>query len=928
MGDATQGTAAGREPVARVSSAPPAPEPPQHWEADVLLSDGRPCRVRPIRPTDAAALQEFHASLSAETVYFRYFAPYPELSPHDVHRFTNVDHSDRVAFVAVYRDQILGVGRFDRLDDKRLAEVAFTVRDDHQGRGIGAVLLEHLAAAARELGVERFVAEVLPTNQKMLGTFEAAGYTPRRSYEDGFIELEFGVAETEASRAVTEAREHRAEARSVETLLRPRRIVVAGASRREHTVGRRVLQNLLAAGFTGPIELVHPDAPTIEGITAVPSFADLAEAPDLVIVAVPAEQVPAVAHSAAAAGAHALIILSSGFSDAGPEGAEVQRSLVRRMRASGVRVLGPAALGVMNTDPDIRLNATLQAVLPPRGSAALFAQSGPQAGTLLNAATRRGIGLTAMVSAGNRADVSANDLLQHWVDDDETNVVLLHLESVGNPRKFARIARRLSERKPLVMVRSGRMTQAFPLGNRLRRTTLPPQAVEAVFAGTGMIQTRDLGDLLDIASLLVHQSLPRGRRVAVVSTSTPLTVFATDALMQAGLTLAGDVVWLRGEVTADHVASVISGLQGDPAVDALLVLHSIPVDRDDPGVPSAVAHEAARLAIPIVAVSTAAGERVRTWPEHAEAGAPAVPVYPTVENAVAALASAVTYNEWRTTPRGEVPDLEIDIAAANAVLEKALESPARQDMFNADGLWGGGSEVETPDWIDEESVRLDGPDIAALLSAFGIVLLPWFAPVSENDAVGIASDVGFPVVLKSRARGASDRPDFSGIRLDLHDADAVRRAWRSLQADSATAGQLVVQRQYSGTVPAVITSREDALFGPVVSYRVGTLVTDLLGDDVWTVPPITDVEARRLVRAPRAAALLDGAGAGRGADEAALADLIVRVGLMADELTGLAGLVLKPVLVGPEGAVVASAAGWVASQRRGDLEVRTLGPIG
>lgn len=914
-------------PVPRVPADPSQPVPPEHWDADVLLSDGRPARVRPIRPSDATALQQFHGMLSAETVYFRYFAPYPELTPRDVHRFTHVDHDNRVAFVLVDRDQILGVGRYDRLDDPRLAEVAFIVRDDFQGRGIGAILLEHLAAAARERGIQKFVAEVLPQNQKMLGTFEAAGYTPRRSYEDGFIELEFSVAETEASRAVTEAREHRAEARSVETLLRPQHIAMAGASRREFTVGRRVLQNLLANGFTGTIELVHPDAPTIEGITAVKTFADLDHVPDLVIVAVPADQVPDVCDAAAGVGARALVILSSGFSDAGSEGAEVQRALVRRMRISGVRVLGPAALGVMNTDPEIRLNATLQKQLPARGPAALFAQSGPQAGTLLAAATRRSIGLTYLVSAGNRADISANDLLQHWYDDDDTRLVLLHLESVGNPRKFARIARRLSERKPLVMVRSGRRTQAFPLGNRIRHTTLPPQAVEAVFAGTGMIQTRDLGELLDVASLLAHQDLPRGRRIAVISTSTPLTVFATDALMQAGLTVAGDVTHLRGDITPEHVASVVAGVQDDPAIDALLVLHSIPVDRDDPGVPAAVAHEAAHAAIPIVAVSMAAGERVRTWPENPAPGEHAVPVYPTVENAVAALAAAITYNEWRTTPRGEVPELEVDIKGATALLEAALEAHERRADFDADGLWGGGNDVDRPEWVDADAVRLDGRDVAALLNAFGIPLLPWFAPMNENDAVSIAADIGYPVVLKSRAVGASDRPDFSGIRVDLHDDDDVRRAWRSLQADHRTAGQLVVQRQIAGTVPAVVTSREDALFGPVVSYRVGTLVTDLLGDDVWTVPPITDVEARRLVRAPRAAALLDGAGAGRGSDEAALADLLTRVGLMADQLPNLAGLILKPILVGPDGAVVASASAWVATQRRGDLEVRALGPI-
>ncbi|MEV4725527.1 GNAT family N-acetyltransferase, partial [Micromonospora humida] len=422
---------------------------------DVLLSDGSTVGLRPIRPQDAPEIVAMHGRFSERTRYLRYFSPYPRIPERDLHRFVTVDHRDREAFVVLAGDRIVAVGRYERLGPAAPeAEVAFVVEDAYQGRGIGSVLLEHLADAARRAGIGHFVAEVLPTNGAMLRVFADFGYQVQRQFADGVVHLTFPIAPTEATLAVQRGREHRTEARSIARLLAPRGVAVYGASATGQGVGAALLGHLRDGGYPGAVVPVHPGARTVAGLPAYPSAADAGVAIDLAVVAVPPDAAAGVVADAAAAGAHGLVVISAGFAEAGPAGAAAQRSLVRAAHAAGMRVVGPNCLGVANTDERVRLNATLAPVLPAPGRVGFFSQSGAFGVALLAQAQRRGLGLSSFVSAGNRADVSGNDLLQYWQDDPGTDVILLYLETFGNPRKFARLARRIGRAKPVVALAS------------------------------------------------------------------------------------------------------------------------------------------------------------------------------------------------------------------------------------------------------------------------------------------------------------------------------------------------------------------------------------------------------------------------------------------------------------------------------------------
>ena len=512
----------------------PIPEPPSHWEADVLLRDGRSAHIRPIRPEDADLLVDFYSRVSDESKYYRFFAPMPKLSDRDVKRFTQVDYVQRVAFVLLVGRKMIAVGRYDAVGEGE-AEVAFLVEDKHQGRGIGQLLLEHLAQAGRERGIERFVAEVLPDNHPMIRTFKDAGYQVRSQYDDGLVSLEFSIDATMTALDVMEQREHRAESASIEKFFNPRSIAVIGASRRQDTIGRVLVRNVVTGDFNGRVHAVNPNADAVSGLPAYKTVSEIPGDVDLAIVAVPAEKVQEVVLDCAAKGVHGLVVISSGFAETGEEGRRRQRQLVGLSRSYGLRLIGPNALGVINTDPDVALNASLSQVMPPRGRAGFFCQSGALGSAILEKVNNRGLGLTTFVSAGNRADVSGNDLLQYWEKDDSTEVVLLYLESIGNPRKFSRIARRVSRRKPIIAVRSGRTTQGVPMGHAVRKIAAPPQAVDAMFRQAGVIQVDTLEEMFDVAQLVAHQPLPRGRRVAVVGNSDALALLAADAAAGAGL---------------------------------------------------------------------------------------------------------------------------------------------------------------------------------------------------------------------------------------------------------------------------------------------------------------------------------------------------------------------------------------------------------
>ncbi|WP_274563129.1 GNAT family N-acetyltransferase [Streptomyces spiramyceticus] len=556
---------------------------PAHWEADVVLRDGGTARIRPITAADAQRLVSFYEQVSDESKYYRFFAPYPRLSDKDVHRFTHHDYVDRVGLAVTVGGEFIATVRYDRINaqgrpasgpDADQAEVAFLVQDAHQGRGVASALLEHIGAVARERGIRRFVAEVLPANAKMIKVFTDAGYTQKRSFEDGVVHLEFDLEPTDRSLAVQRAREQRAESRSVQRLLAPGAVAVIGAGRAPGGVGRTVLRNLLAAGFTGRTYAVNrafPDGLTeLDGVPAHRSVAGIDEAVDLAVVAVPAERVPEVVADCGEHGVQGLVVLSAGYAESGAAGRERQRELVRQARSYGMRIIGPNAFGIINTSDAVRLNASLAPEPPERGRIGLFTQSGAIGIALLSGLYRRGAGLASFISAGNRADVSGNDYLQYCYEDPDTDIVLLYLESIGNPRKFTRLARRTSAAKPVVVVKGARHSGSTPPGHAVPATRIPDATVSALFRQAGVIRVDTVTELVDAGLLLASQPLPMGPRVAILGNSESLGLLSYDACLAEGLRPLPPRDLTTAATPADFRAALAAAL-ADAACDAVVV---------------------------------------------------------------------------------------------------------------------------------------------------------------------------------------------------------------------------------------------------------------------------------------------------------------------------------------------------------------------
>lgn len=870
---------------------------PAHWEADVVLRDGGTAHLRPITPADADALQRFHLAQSPESVYLRFFAPMPRLSDRDLARFTTVDHVDRVAFVCTVGDDIIGVGRYDRVEPTE-AEVAFNISDAHHGRGLGSVLLEHLAAAARENGVHRFVAEVLPQNRKMLAVFRDAGYEVKHAFDDGVISLDFDIDPTERSIAVMESREHRAEARSVQALLNPRSVVLVGASRHEGTVGHLLLKDMLAADFAGTLHVVHPEAGAVLGVPAHPRVADLPPPVDLAIIAVPAPAVNDVVQECAHAGVRGLVVVSAGFAETGAEGLERQRTLVRLARANGMRVVGPNSWGVINADPQVRLNVSLASVLPRPGRFGLFSQSGAMSVSVLDVAGHRGLGLSTFVSAGNRADVSGNDCMQYWEEDAGTDAVGLYLESIGNPRKFSRIARRLSRTKPVIVVKSTASRFGTTPGHAVRPSRAPKQAFNALLRQSGCIRVENVHQLFDVAQLVIHQPLPRGNTVAVVANSEALAALAADACLARKLDVVHGPVALPTLAGPKDFEDALRAAFADGDVDAVVTAFVPPVATHAADVARVVAEVSATAQVPVVACFLGmAGVH-----EQLDAGR-VVPTYPTPEEAVRALAAAVRYGTWRLRdpgPRVDPPGR--DPEGARRFVEAALAT--------------------APD-----GGELAPQQARELLAHYGVDLWPALPVTDAEGAAAAASQVGYPVALKATAPHLRHRIDLGGVRLDIADADELAECLARMRAVLGPLGgeDLVVQAMAPPGVACVVRSVEDPLFGPVVSFGLAGDATALLGDYAHRIPPLTENDVADLVLSVKAAPKLFGHRGAREADVDALHDLIARVSCLADDLPEVADLELNPVVVGERGLAVLGATVRLApDEGRTDTGVREL----
>jgi acetyl coenzyme A synthetase (ADP forming)-like protein len=847
---------------------------------DVILRDGSTLRLRPPAAEDADTLLEFFSGLSEHSRYLR-FHGFPALGPKLVEPVLEPDWQERGALLGSLDDRIVAVANWVRLRDPHAAEVAFTVGDDFQRRGIGTRLLEQLAARAADAGIEEFVAEVLHDNATMLHVFRDAGFAVTRAGEGGELEIRFAIAPTDAYREHVAERDHAAVRASLEPFFHPRSVAVVGASKRRGSIGGELFRNVLAGDFAGSVYPVNRKGDSVAGVHGYSGVGEIAEQVDLAVISLPGELVLDAAEEALAAGVRALVVISAGFAETGSEGTERQERLLGLVRAHGARLLGPNCLGIASSV--VNLNATFAPRSFPAGKIGFSSQSGALGLALLERAEASGLGVTSFVSIGNKADVSSNDLLEWWEDDDETELVVLYLESFGNPRAFARIARRLARRKPILALKGGTTRAGIrAAGSHTAALAGSDAAADALFAHAGVIRARTLDELIDVASLLSAQPVPRGRRVAVVTNAGGLGILAADACEALGLELpppseetraalatvlpaegsVANPIDMLGGANADSFEKALPPVLADPAFDAAIVLFVPTVGTDEEAVGAAISRAAATAVDkPVLcAFLSAKGAPVSLQ------SAANVPSFAYPEAAAKALGRAVERGEWLRRPAGAVPELECDRDEAQAVVREAVAA-------------GGG-------WLDAGQTR-------RLLGAYGVPLVPERLAETPDVAVEAARELGYPVVVKTAAAGAH-KTEEGGVILDLGDGDAVRAAAEKI------GGPLLLQPFVRGGAELLAGAVQDPVFGPLVAFGPGGVLAELIGEAQFRLAPLTDLDAGELVRSGKAGRLAAGFRGTPPADEGALVDLLLRLSLLAEHLPEVVELDLNPVLALPD----------------------------
>jgi len=721
------------------------------YREHVLLKDGQGVLLRPATPEDVPLVKEFMKGLSQESLRMRFMASVSEVPEQIIVDMCSTDLTDRGCLLAITgegdEERVVGLGNYVGLGNGKTAEVAFLVADEYQGRGISTTILERLAGLAAAQGYVEFEAEVLFENRAMLNVFKSSGFEVHQGAQGGVMHVEFPVRGAAALRERSELRERIAVANSLAPLLRPRVVAVVGASRSRASIGNMIFRHILHAGFPGTVYPVNPEAESVHGVRAYPSMAELPEPVDLAVVAVPAEAVLDVAEHAAKAGAKGLLVVSSGFAEAGPEGAERQEKLLEIVRAHGLRLIGPNCLGVMNTDPEVHINASLAPEPAPRGRVGFFSHSAALGLVILEFAAGRGLGFSTFVSAGNRADVSGNDVLQYWEEDPNTDMALLYLETFGNPRRFTRIARRFAHRKPILAVKGARSAAAQSVTKIEERQTFGGAAlVDALFRQTGVIRAETLDEMFDIAVVLTNQPLPRGNRVAIVTNSRGVGTLFADASEANDLVLAGPGIVDLGALTepGQYERAVREALANED-VDALLVSFACVGNCTGEPVVAAIrrgvdaAEEGTGVPKPVLlCLMGAAGAVPAEAP--AEAGDDSRRIFPSFlfpESAPRALAKVVAYAQFRQKRPGTVRWFEDADAASARELVKALLETRRPDE---DGLV----------WAEDDAAR-------SILACFGVGVEEAATDTASRGEgaldVGVRSDRHFGPLVEVRCEG-------------------------------------------------------------------------------------------------------------------------------------------------------------------------------
>jgi len=864
---------------------------PSHLESDIVLRTGRTIRIRPVRHEDTPRLIDLFRRLSPEALHARFFGmTTPEVAERCAP--ADVDYSKCFGLVGEVNDEVVAVAHYYRSERQpEMAEVAFAIRDDLQGCGLGTRLLEKIADVAREKGIERFEAELLAANRRMLDVFIDSGFDVVSGSADGVIRLSFPIASTVRFEERAALRSQKAAWASMRAVFAPASIAVVGASRRQGHLGGEILRHLRASGFRGPLYAVNPAATDVHSVASYPSLRDVPGPVEFAVIAVPARDVEAVIDDCIVKHVAAAVVISAGFSETGAEGRAAEQRILEKVRGAGMRMVGPNCMGVLNTDPAVQMHATFASVFPPAGNVAMSSQSGALGLAILDYARVLNIGFSTFISVGNKTDVSGNDLIQYWAEDPRTDVILLYLESFGNPRKFAQIARRVGKKKPIVVVKSGRSKSgARAASSHTGALATDDAIVDDLLRQSGVIRTDTLEEMFDVATLLANQPLPAGRRVAIVTNAGGPGILAADACEANGLSLAAlspetmkrlasflpaaasvtNPVDMIASANADHYARTLEAVLADPGVDAVMAIY-IPVLPTDAPQVAAQIRESATHANGKTIIATFMGAQ----------GVPAplapVPAFPFPERAVNALARAAKYAEWQGKPLGS-------LVAVPGIDEKKLRSIVERRVTN-----GGG-------WLDPVEVR-------DLLRAAGIDVPDLELVEDIEDAVDAAVRLDFPVALKAFGPELLHKSDVGGVKLGLNNPADVRAAYLDMEqriGEKMTGA--VVQKMAPKGVEVMIGATADAAFGQVVAYGAGGTLVELLDDIVFRIHPLTDADIDEMIAQVRVSKLLRGVRGARAADVDALKESIARVSALLEVCPEIEELDVNPLLVLPDGA--------------------------
>lgn len=866
----------------------------EQFETDVVLRDGSLVHVRPVRPIDHALLTSFIESLTPETFGLRFsHAPKPEEASNEL-----VPHVDQFALLAMREEMVIGHALFTvSIPDK--AELTVVVADAYQGKGLGTILLGQLTQAAIANGISEFEAYVTPENAPILQVVRELGFPTVLKSKPGLIHVTFPASLLPEALERFNQRETVAAVAAMKKFFQPRGIAVIGASRERGGISGELFHNILEAGFQGPVYPVNAKTDVVQSVAAYRSVLDCPGPVDLAYIVVPTPAVLPVARECAQKGVHALVVISAGFAEASETGSQMQDELVKVCRRSGMRLIGPNCMGIINTDPQVSLNGQFSPYKPIPGKIGFLSQSGALGIAIIDYASRLGLGMSTFVSVGNKADISSNDLIQYWESDENTDLILLYLESFGNPRKFARIARRIGRKKPIIAVKGGRSAAGFRATQSHTGALVAASdvTVDALFRQSGVIRTDVLAEMFDVASLLTTQPIPKGNRVAIITNAGGAGILAADACEDLGLhvpELAADTqtalkdflspaagvrnpVDMVASASSSDFARTIRVVADDPHVDAIMVIFIPPMALRPEQVAGEILKAARDLGgrIPILSTFMAS----HGTPEILSDRENRIPSYPFPEAAARALARAVQYGKWLATPEGNAPDFtDLRREAAAAIVAHALKGGER--------------------WLTPK-------EVGNLLDCYGISLVRTLHAENPQEAGLAAQELGGRVALKAVAPGLVHKTDIGAVQLDLAGEDETKEAAEAMLKKLDSAGLdctgFLVQPMVGAGVEMLVGVTHDPVFGPIVVCGAGGVLVELLKDIVIRITPLTDQDASEMVRSLKTFPLLNGYRGGSHYDVDALEQLILRVGALVEDIHEIGELDLNPVIVLPEG---------------------------